>query len=55
MLTAQEGRLPTDTNASLNTDRTAAQGRGAALCASGVETGTAHGVKTGEIAAVLRR
>ena len=57
MLTAREGPLSTDTDASLNTDRqprsTLNSPRGVALVCLGVVVGAPHGVKTGGNAALL--
>ena len=59
MLTAQEGRLQIDTDASLNTGGQAAQrprrGIGVPRWPIPEHSGTPAGVKTGEIAAVLNR
>ena len=56
MLTAQEGRLPTDTSALLNTGRARLRKAAAQyLCALAGRNRALPGVKTGETAAVLNR
>jgi hypothetical protein len=56
MLTAQEGRLPVDADASLNTGRASwATAAALYLCAPMAESAASAGVKTGENAALLNR
>ena len=58
MLTAREGRLSSDADASLSRPRAALRLkslRGIAVVCLGVDAGASHDVKTGENAALLNR